>query len=103
MNKRGCKADKYVMARQGDDGPYASWNVKCITLSENSSEQKYKGLATRQTPTNAKLTPNEVVTIYGRIGNQAVKSLAREFRVSPRTIRAIRDKEHWKNVTDTLD
>jgi hypothetical protein len=35
INKRGCKRGQYVMARKGDKGPYAPWNVECVTCSEN--------------------------------------------------------------------
>jgi hypothetical protein len=35
---RGNSDGKYVMARHGDTGPYARWNVKCITMNENLAE-----------------------------------------------------------------
>jgi hypothetical protein len=35
---RGHTDGKYVMARHGDTGPYAPWNVKCITMNENLAE-----------------------------------------------------------------
>lgn len=38
MEKRGRRADQYVMARYYDDGPYAAHNVKCITASANCRE-----------------------------------------------------------------
>jgi hypothetical protein len=37
-HERGLGKGKYCMARFGDKGPYASWNVKIILQSENSSE-----------------------------------------------------------------
>jgi len=42
-NKRGKGKIKYHMARFNDCGPYAIWNVKCITHSQNSSEIKNSG------------------------------------------------------------
>ncbi len=36
--KRGNGPNDYVMARFGDKGPYASWNVKIITQHKNSTE-----------------------------------------------------------------
>jgi hypothetical protein len=36
--ERGCGKGQYVMARFGDIGPYASNNVKIITIEENSRE-----------------------------------------------------------------
>lgn len=36
--RRGCAADKYVMARFGDAGPYSPSNVYITTLRENSRD-----------------------------------------------------------------
>src|SRR3954471_16218414 len=36
--RRGPHRTEYVMARFNDVGPYAPWNVKCITSSENIRE-----------------------------------------------------------------
>lgn len=36
--QRGAFRNHYVMARFNDVGPYAPWNVKCITCSENIRE-----------------------------------------------------------------
>lgn len=38
LPERGHKKGQYVMARFGDIGPYAPWNVKIVTCSENISE-----------------------------------------------------------------
>ena len=35
LELRGCGADKYVMARYGDVGPYAVSNVEIVTNSKN--------------------------------------------------------------------
>lgn len=37
-DQRGKGTGKYVMARIGDVGPYAPWNVKCITYEANLVE-----------------------------------------------------------------
>lgn len=34
-NKRGLKGNGLVMARFGDEGPYAPWNVYCATSADN--------------------------------------------------------------------
>lgn len=39
FEKRGPQFNKYVMARYGDKGPYAPWNVKCILAGENIDER----------------------------------------------------------------
>lgn len=37
---RGRLSHQYCMARKGDKGPYASWNVECITVAENHRATK---------------------------------------------------------------
>jgi hypothetical protein len=36
--RRGRGGDKLVMARNGDTGPYAPWNVHCCTYEQNQAE-----------------------------------------------------------------
>ena len=38
FDQRGSGADQYVMARNGDIGPYSAENVKIIKMRENCSE-----------------------------------------------------------------
>lgn len=37
-SRRGRGGDNLVMARNGDTGPYAPWNVHCCTYAENQAE-----------------------------------------------------------------
>jgi hypothetical protein len=37
-HQRGCRRGQYVMARFGDVGPYAPWNVEIKTVGENNRE-----------------------------------------------------------------
>lgn len=46
---RGKGAEKYCMARFGDQGPYAIGNVKIITCAENSREGNLGRVALRET------------------------------------------------------
>ena len=97
FQRRGRGTGKYVMARYGDSGPYAGWNVKCITHSQNSKEQ----------PKRAVLTEDQVRTIYLNVyekskGNSK-SQLAKQFGVSKDTVRSIRRKRTWRSVTDLLD
>jgi len=89
---RGCRKDKYVMARKGDKGPYALWNVKCITHSENSREQhNNKG---------KRLTEAQVIEIY--MSDRSKTVLSAQFKVSKDTIKLIRNKKTWSTVTNQL-
>lgn len=96
FTKRGRACDQYVMARFEDKGPYAPWNVKCITGDQNRKE----GL-NNENRGNAKLTKDQVTSIYQTRGSHA--SLARQHKVSEHTIRDIRNKLTWRHVTDLLD
>lgn len=98
FSKRGRGHGQYVMARNGDSGPYHPDNVKCITHSENSREQTKKIRV-------AKLTPEEVIFIYQalRARTHGQKRLAKQFHVCLGTVKAINRKQSWRNVTDLLD
>ncbi len=37
-HERGKRRDQYQMARFGDKGPYAPWNVRICTIQENQNE-----------------------------------------------------------------
>lgn len=57
---------KFVMARIGDRGPYAHWNVRCITHAVNSREA-------------AKITDAQILAIYRSSKNAA--ALAKEYNI----------------------
>lgn len=98
LKKRGTMKDQYVMAREGDCGPYSKWNVKCITKSENSKEQA--ALRAR------KLTERQVRSIYLTLKAHPIglrRELAKKYGVSQWTIKAIQKKRAWSLVTDLLD
>lgn len=101
FNLRGRHSGQYVMARYRDEGPYAPWNVKCITMRQNCREAtagKNRG--------NAKLTKAEVTIIYLRLKASprgAIAALVKEFDVCNATIRDIKNKMTWEHVTDLLD
>lgn len=43
LANRGREKNQFVMARDGDSGPYAAWNVHLATADENRRETKFKG------------------------------------------------------------
>ena len=88
------------MGRNGDKGPYAPWNVKCITISQNTMDgirDKNRG--------NAKLTEDQVRAIYLDMQKRphgASRRLAVKFGVSQGIIRSIKKQETWSHVTKLL-
>lgn len=109
MSKRGRKVGQYVMARLNDTGPYSVDNVKCVTCSENQSEQVSNntsgagwnagtvGLRKKGT----KLSDDEVLQIYSMRGTY--KNIALQFRVDPSLVSRIKTKNIWKTLTDKID
>jgi len=48
------------MARKGDKGPYASWNVECLTNTRNCQARKTNGVAAKgEKCASHKLTDNQ--------------------------------------------
>src|ERR1700682_433825 len=76
LQKRGCKAGQYVMARNRDRGLYKRGNVKCITIEENTSEynKRRKPVSTK----GWKCLPDEVVkAVY--LDPNSYSSIARKY------------------------
>lgn len=46
--RRGMGADRLVMARLNDAGPYKLGNIKCITHAENMAEVKFRSQGQRR-------------------------------------------------------
>lgn len=99
FTKRGRKSGQYVMARHGDKGPYAPWNVKCIMVEQNLQEATHN-----EGRGNAKLTKDQVTAIYLKTKTKPITlKMAVQFGVSESTLRDIHKKYTWRHVTDFLD
>ncbi len=94
LSKRGRKKNQYVMARNGDVGPYHPDNVKCKTQSENAREQTKKVRV-------SKLSGDDVRKIY--LSRATYSKLARTFGVKTDAIEDIKWKHCWRHITDLLD
>lgn len=89
--KRGPKPHQYCMARFNDQGPYAVWNVKCITNAENRAEQRPPSAGEKNG--HAKLTKEQALLI--RDSSEPRKKLAVIFGVSVPTICRVQNKNTW--------
>lgn len=96
FEKRGRENDQYVMARNGDKGPYDAWNVKCILSGENTIEA-FKGHRLGK----AKLTKAQVEDIY--LSEAPIYALAERYGVREGAIYQIKRKLTWTHITDLLD
>jgi hypothetical protein len=98
---RGNRKGQYVMARNGDIGPYAPWNVKCITQDENASERATNGTAARGVNVNTnKLSEAQVIDIY--YDARSLKELAKEYGVDTTMIWLIKRRRAWKWLLNSL-
>lgn len=101
MKKRGCLRGEYVMARKGDKGPYARWNVECKTNTQNHTDKVINGSSARgEGHGMVKLTEGQAKEIYLAPG--AFSALARQYGVHRDTIIAIKKGRLWKHFTAEL-
>ena len=86
MAKRGKRRGQYVMARKGDKGPYAIWNVTCQLSSHNHYDYKH----------NKKIDKKTAKLIY--VSNEKSVLLSKRFGLSRAHIRKIRQGKVWQNA-----
>lgn len=107
---RGCRKGQFCMARKGDKGPYASWNVDCLTTTQNHKEQaanglcgfkkgvklnkNYKKTQIKIYRQGKKITPEIARIIYAATGTQRL--IAKTHNVSERLVRLIKKKQVWQ-------
>jgi|SRR5882672_8627841 len=98
---RGCRKGQYVMARERDKGPYASWNVECILGKQNAADAAKNGrYPTGENNGLAKLTESQVIKIYKMGGIRT--HIARQFGVHRTTIKHIKEGSQWGWLTCKL-
>lgn len=85
QQKRGQKAGQCVMARKGDKGPYAPWNVDCISCEENSRAYTHIHGSAQNF---AKLSEQQARQIFRADG--CITAIAKQFGVSYPAAYAIR-------------
>ena len=101
LSKRGRRRGYYVMARNGDKGPYEISNVRCILYEDNCHEQALNGTGAHGHPhPSRKITPEQARMIYLAKGTQ--KSIADEHGISPRLVRLIKKKQSWAHTLKDL-
>lgn len=96
---RGRNFGQYVMARNGDRGPYSIKNVRCKSCSANISEAK-RVVARGVGHWRAKLSPKDVILIFTSL--ESKRRVAERFDVSLGTVYEIQSRKAWRHVTDAL-
>jgi hypothetical protein len=102
LKKRGPRSGQYVMARKGDKGPYAPWNVECITSNKNHSDTAKNGTSTRgiKNP-NAKFSEANIREIYLSLPKHEDRITAK-YNISRTYIYKIKQRKIWAHVTEGL-
>lgn len=98
---RGCIAGKFVMARNGDKGPYSRTNVHIVTCETNHKETIANGTSNHgEKNGRAKLTAKQVKTIFLAEGTQA--DIAKRFNTTQERVCRIKLRQCWRRVTEGL-
>jgi hypothetical protein len=99
--KRGRAYNQYVMARIGDKGPYAIWNVECITSQENHRRQVENGTSNYgEKNGTSKLTEEQVIEIF--YSKEDRKKLAARLGITTTPIYQIKTGRTWRHLTRKL-
>jgi hypothetical protein len=101
FSKRGHRTGQYVMARNGDCGPYARQNVRCVKVEANHNEYNLTK-ASQQGQVHRTSLPKEVVKqIYQADG--LYSAIAKQFDLDVHSIHRIKCQKCYKQITDKLE
>ncbi len=97
---RGHFYGQYVMARNGDEGPYAPSNVRAAKVEDNHGEfNRNKPGGNRKKRRH--LSPQTVAAIYQAEGLYA--DLAKRFKLDVHSIHRIKCRKCYANITEGLE
>jgi hypothetical protein len=102
MAMRGHRDGQYVMARRKDKGPYAPWNVECITCNQNHSDTAKNDTSTYGSKNpNARLNEKIAREIYvSTVAEEA--ALSKKYDLPFRYILNIKQRKIWARATADL-
>jgi len=89
------------MARNGDKGPYARWNVDIILFEQNMSDAFKSGaIPVGDQRSHTKLKRHEALEIFNAIGSYT--KIAKKYGVYFGTVYDIKARRSWKHLTKGL-
>jgi hypothetical protein len=102
---RGKRVGQYVMARNGDKGPYEASNVKCITAIKNIQECVKCHRHGRPNGTGGPigsriLTSEDIKFIF--YSRNLQKDIAKKYGISGRLVRLTKSKKCYKSIVADL-
>lgn len=89
LKLRGARKGFHVMARKGDKGPYAAWNVECVLHEENAAARKQNG-TTAYGPRNANSYISDDIALAIYYSSGVNDSIANRFEVGIGVVAVIR-------------
>ncbi len=98
LSKRGRLSEKFCMARRDDEGPYHPDNVMCITIEQNGHDKAKTGAVSYNNRHHTKLHAKQVLKIYK--SRKPIVELAQKYSVQPSTIKLIKQRKIWRDVTN---
>lgn len=101
FRNRGHHTGQHVMARNGDKGPYAPWNVRCAKVEDNHNDYNLTKTSQANKTHRKRLHPNIVKAIYVAHGPYA--SLAKKFGLDVHSIHRVKCQKAYKAITEKLE
>lgn len=99
--ERGRGRGKYQMARIGDKGPYAPWNVECLLHEDNLRQCEQNGtLLYGEKHGMCKINASIARCIYVADGPKS--AIGKLFGVTRYSVSNIKDESNWRRATEGL-
>lgn len=98
---RGHKTGQYVMARNGDKGPYERSNVRCALVEDNHNEYNLNKSSQAGKQHRKRLNPDTVVAIYTADETYAV--IARRFNLDVHSVHRIKCQKAYVKITENIE
>lgn len=92
LEKRGPRKGQYIMGRKGDEGPYHSDNVYCVTAEGNVSDSYRNGKQ------NTKIPEADVLKIYH--DERTYREIAEDYGIEEGRVGWIKAKKAFVWVTE---
>lgn len=92
QDKRGRAVGQYCMARKGDNGPYALWNIECILSTENT---RYANSG--ENSAKSKISNKTALEIFKAEGTNS--EIAKKFGVAQGVVNGIKCKKYYRKIT----
>lgn len=101
FKKRGPHTGQYVMARNGDIGPYAVGNIRCALVEENHNDYNLNKGCQKGIYKRKNLTREVVIKIYK--SDKKYFEIAAEFGLKVHDVHRIKCQKAYVKITEGLE